>query len=159
MKKTNGQSGITLIALVVTIVVLLILAGITITFVLSDGGIFSQAQKAGTATNAGLISDYAGNGIGALLPYYYDDTIANKDYSAVFKAAFPAGTWETEPVIKVNETDVAGVEGAKSVTFSTVASQADTTATEVNYTYKGNKYSVKVDKSVVTVKWLEKVSE
>ena len=158
MRRTK-EAGITLIALVVTIVVLLILAGITITFVLSDGGIFSQAQKAGTATNAGLISDYAGNGIGALLPYYYDDTITTKDYSAVFKAAFPAGTWETDPVIKVNETAVAGVEGAKSVTFSTVATADATEAVAVNYTYNGNKYSVKVDKSVVTVKWLEKVSE
>ena len=41
-----GSKGITLIALVVTIVVLLILAGITINAVLSDGGIFNTAKNA-----------------------------------------------------------------------------------------------------------------
>ncbi len=39
-------SGITLIALVVTIVVLLILAGITITYVMGDNSIFNKAQEA-----------------------------------------------------------------------------------------------------------------
>ena len=47
-KKQNG--GITLIALVVTIVVLLILAGITITMVLGEDGILSQAKLAAEKT-------------------------------------------------------------------------------------------------------------
>lgn len=48
MKKSNLSiaSGITLVALVVTIVVLLILAGITLTFVLGDNSVFNQASKA-----------------------------------------------------------------------------------------------------------------
>ena len=54
MKKTiktkTKQSGITLIALVVTIVVLLILAGITITMVLGEDGILSQAKLAAQKT-------------------------------------------------------------------------------------------------------------
>ena len=58
MKKTN-ENGITLIALVVTIVVLLILAGITITYVMADGGIFDSAKTAATATIKSQISDYA----------------------------------------------------------------------------------------------------
>lgn len=43
MKK---ESGITLVALVVTIVVLLILSGITITYIMGDNSIFKQAQEA-----------------------------------------------------------------------------------------------------------------
>ena len=43
MKKTRG---ITLVALVVTIVVLLILVGITINYTLGDNGIFKQATNA-----------------------------------------------------------------------------------------------------------------
>ena len=43
LKKENG---ITLIALVVTIVVLLILAGVSIRLVLSDNGIISKAKQA-----------------------------------------------------------------------------------------------------------------
>ena len=53
-KEENSQNnrkeqGITLIALVVTIVVLLILAGITINMLFSNGGIFKTAQDAANA--------------------------------------------------------------------------------------------------------------
>jgi len=44
--KSAQQKGITLIALVITIIVLLILAGVTISMVLGDEGIIAQAQKA-----------------------------------------------------------------------------------------------------------------
>ena len=48
MKNIN-QRGITLIALVVTIIVLIILAGISINFLLGDNGIIKKAQDAGIA--------------------------------------------------------------------------------------------------------------
>ena len=50
MKKSE-TSGITLIALVVTIVVLLILAGVTITLVLGEGGILDMAKEVAKRTN------------------------------------------------------------------------------------------------------------
>lgn len=40
------QKGITLIALVITIVVLIILAGVAISMTLSDNGIFNRAREA-----------------------------------------------------------------------------------------------------------------
>lgn len=46
------EKGITLIALVITIIVLLILAGVTIATLTGDNGILSQANKAGTETEA-----------------------------------------------------------------------------------------------------------
>ena len=49
--KWKGNQGITLIALVVTIVVLLILAGVTINSVLGDNGIFSTAKEAANKFN------------------------------------------------------------------------------------------------------------
>ena len=42
------ERGITLIALIVTIIVLLILAGVTISLAIKDQGIFTKAKKAGT---------------------------------------------------------------------------------------------------------------
>ena len=45
----KAQKGITLIALVITIIVLLILAGVTINMVLGDDGIIGQAQRASEA--------------------------------------------------------------------------------------------------------------
>ena len=47
--KNSKRGGITLIALIVTIVVLLILAGITINMVFSNRGVINQAQEAGKA--------------------------------------------------------------------------------------------------------------
>ena len=44
-KKEATEAGITLVALVVTIVVLLILAGITIVYVFGDNGVFGQASQ------------------------------------------------------------------------------------------------------------------
>ncbi len=46
IKNKSKEQGITLIALVITIIVLLILAGVTINLTLKDGGIFSRAKIA-----------------------------------------------------------------------------------------------------------------
>ena len=43
----KGQKGITLVALVITIIVLLILAGITISLTLGQDGILKKAEEAG----------------------------------------------------------------------------------------------------------------
>ena len=44
--KIKQEKGITLIALVVTIVVLLILAGVSISLVLNNNGVISKAKEA-----------------------------------------------------------------------------------------------------------------
>ena len=46
MKKIESQKGITLVALVVTIIVLIILAGISINLLLGDNGLITRAQEA-----------------------------------------------------------------------------------------------------------------
>ena len=45
-ERVNGKNGITLIALVITIIVLLILAGVTIATLTGDNGILTKAQNA-----------------------------------------------------------------------------------------------------------------
>ena len=45
------EKGVTLVALVVTIVVLLILAGVTINLVVGQNGLISKAKEAANATN------------------------------------------------------------------------------------------------------------
>ncbi len=42
----NLNFGITLIALIITIIILLILAGVTLSMVMGDSGIFSKANNA-----------------------------------------------------------------------------------------------------------------
>ena len=49
----RGQKGITLVALVVTIIVLIILAGVSITLLLSQYGVVNRAREASSSqTNA-----------------------------------------------------------------------------------------------------------
>ena len=59
MKKRSlkEQKGITLIALVVTIVVLLILAGVSISMLSGENGIIRQAQEAKDKTKAEAIKE------------------------------------------------------------------------------------------------------
>ena len=63
LQKDNSKAyckkaqGITLIALVVTIVVLLILAGITISLVFSENGIIAKAREAAEKTNQAVINE------------------------------------------------------------------------------------------------------
>ncbi len=59
LNRLKSSQGITLIALVVTIVVLLILAGITINMLFSNGGIFKTAQDAANAWNQAVINEQA----------------------------------------------------------------------------------------------------
>ena len=53
-KSQSNINGITLVALVVTVSILLILAGITLTYVLGDNGIIKLAQKAKEETEGGI---------------------------------------------------------------------------------------------------------
>ena len=46
MKKIKSNSAITLIALIITIIVLLILAGVTLSMVMGENGIFGKANSA-----------------------------------------------------------------------------------------------------------------
>ena len=56
-KKIWQNQGITLIALVVTIVVLLILAGITITYVMGDNSIFKLAKNEEEITDEAAVNE------------------------------------------------------------------------------------------------------
>ena len=51
------ENGITLVALVVTIVVLLILAGVSISLVLGQNGLVNRAKEAANATNKAATSE------------------------------------------------------------------------------------------------------
>lgn len=56
----KSKRGITLVALVVTIIVLLILAGVSITVLIGDDGILRRAENAANATNDAVQDELAG---------------------------------------------------------------------------------------------------
>ena len=57
MKLANNNNGITLISLVITIIILLILAGVTLSLTLGDNGIINQAQNAKEAQEIAAIKE------------------------------------------------------------------------------------------------------
>ena len=63
-RNMQNKKGITLIALVITIIVLLILLGITINLLFSNGGIFDIANQAKPSYEIGAIKDRINNALG-----------------------------------------------------------------------------------------------
>ena len=78
----KNQKGITLIALVVTIVVLLILAGVAIAMLRGDNGILTEATKASDSTKKAEAEEAINNAINEGTTAYYD-----KKYVTSFEAA------------------------------------------------------------------------
>ena len=103
MKKTR-QSGITLVALVVTIVVLLILAGVSISLVLGQNGLIANAKEAREKTkNAtdeesqlinGTIPDYIAEQVNGTTSGGNASSITKDDYGKVVTNYKDGHTWE-----------------------------------------------------------------
>ena len=92
MRKTKGKDGITLIALVVTIVVLLILAGVSLNLVLGSNGIVTKSKEAvienahstvyealGVESSGFSIDVEAGNSKEDFLEYLYSKNLVNSN--------------------------------------------------------------------------------
>ena len=63
----RGKKGITLIALVVTIVVLLILAGVSISMLTGENGIITQAKKSKDATEQARVEELVSLAVNSLI--------------------------------------------------------------------------------------------
>lgn len=78
----KNQKGITLVALVVTIVVLLILAGVSIAMLTGDNGIITNAQESKYANTEGEVIDRVLLGYNALYTEITVKKALNADYDA-----------------------------------------------------------------------------
>ena len=105
MKKQNKQNGITLIALVITIIILLILAGITISQ-LTGSGLFARANDAKIASKIGEIEEFATLKVYEL----YTENIKNMDavndatIRTALKAELQAKGYEVKDVNTTSDT-------------------------------------------------------
>jgi hypothetical protein len=75
------MNGITLIALIITIIVLLILAGVSINMVLGDNGIITKAQSANAKTTQSQIKENIEIAWAAIEIEYYDGLNQDSTYS------------------------------------------------------------------------------
>ncbi len=70
----KNQKGITLIALVITIIVLLILAGVSIAMLTGQNGLLTKASGAKTSTNEAEAREVVTTAVGTILANKYDPT-------------------------------------------------------------------------------------
>lgn len=90
----KNQKGITLIALVITIIVLLILAGITIALLTGDNGLITKSQKAASDTAVAEAKEKATVAVAAAYADYMEAKYTNST-GAVPQTAFTATTYVT----------------------------------------------------------------
>ena len=83
----KNNKGITLIALVITIIVLLILAGISISLVTGDNGLLKQATRAGAETKIAEAKEMAIMDVNALMSEYYEARYVNRQSNTIGKTA------------------------------------------------------------------------
>ena len=79
----KNQKGITLVALVITIIVLLILAGVTIAALSGDNGILSNASKSNQQNAIGEAKDLVAMAINEATNAYYSATFLNETITGV----------------------------------------------------------------------------
>ena len=86
----KGNKGITLIALVITIIVLLILAGVSIAMLTGDNSLLGNAQRTGPYNDIGAAKDEIGLAYNSAMQQYYEQkyTGAQLNSSASFATAF-----------------------------------------------------------------------
>ncbi len=77
----RNNKGITLIALVITIIVLLILAGVSIAMVTGQNGILNQASRAGAQTQVAEAKELAGVQVSSAVAAAYEERYVNKNTS------------------------------------------------------------------------------
>ena len=122
LRKKYDKKGITLIALVVTIVVLLILAGITISLVFSENGIIAKAREAAEKTNQAVINEQEQmNEVGTII----DNMLNGIGESTPPKPEgpeMPEG-WDGNKVNAVESADKVVVPVPKGYTASSVATE------------------------------------
>ena len=117
------QKGITLIALVITIIVLLILAGVTIAMLSGENGILTRATEARVSSAIGDAKDAVGLAATEAVADYYNDVYVDgntSDYNSAKEAA---------------------IKAAVSVSSSNVTITEETNGVKITYTGDDTKYA------------------
>ena len=143
MKKYEG---ITLIALVVTIIVLLILAGVSLNLISGSDGILGRATSSENTYNTASAKEQAELFIADTLTAYYEEVYVNKTFSDskldYINNQIGSGTVIGDYFLKVATSGTAKVEKIQAVASLEKAYATAETLTELNIeVYRGNSTS------------------
>lgn len=115
----RNQKGITLIALVITIIVLLILAGVSIAMLTGDNGILTQASRSKRETNTAEVLERVNMELNAQMA----NVMAGDDFDSADEITANIGTlpdgYKAEVIITPADAD-AGTKASVSIKVKTV---------------------------------------
>lgn len=126
MKKQNG---ITLIALVITIIVLLILAGVSIAMLTGENGILNKATTSVSATKIAEAKEAAQLDVNTKMADYYDAKYTNGTTTYADFAAYLAAN-----KLVSSDTNLYTVDATNGKTITLVPKGKDATGAEVTIT-------------------------
>lgn len=128
----RNERGITLVALVVTIVVLLILAGVTITYALSNNGIFTKAQEAGMVSEQATIRDAVSSAQAECMMEYYDASKTTKtEAKDLISKYVPSGWSVTATTATTTGGVIAGTVTVATSSYTHTVTIANGVVTEI----------------------------
>ena len=120
----RNQRGITLIALVITIIVLLILAGVSIAMLTGDNGILNNADRAAKETAIANAKEKVSTAVNEAMTDYYANVYADDGEAEMLNLVNAA----------INECE--GTEDGAKIEYTTEASTS--TEGKVTITYENN---------------------
>lgn len=142
LKKENG---VTLVALVITIIVLLILAGVTLAMVMGDSGIFTKANNAAKETRISNARDAVRLAILEVTADQYSDSgvLNNKaDYANILDSINDQLQDGYQLAVVDATTHKYKIQQKNKNTYEDVIGSDNTNAIEVTITIDSEKYSV-----------------
>ena len=122
----KNQNGITLIALVITIIVLLILAGISIAMLTGDNGLLTKSRTAVMDNAIAGVKDDISTEVQAAMAIYLENKYANNDTTT--KAVDTIKT-ELEKIAKYKDITTTSGKEVNGCTVKFAVNAADNTAT------------------------------
>lgn len=143
----KGNKGITLIALVITIIVLLILAGVSIAMLTGDNSLLGNAQRTGPYNDIGAAKDEIGLAFNTAMQAYYENTYAGGTAVAFEKAVNDA--------ISPFKAQGAETSNSKNNGCKVEYSGDDTTACTVTISKGSYKVTGTVDSTSKSLTWGE----
>lgn len=129
----RNERGITLVALVVTIVVLLILAGVTITYALSNNGILTKAQEAGMVSEQATIRDAVSSAQAECMMEYYDASKTTKTEAKDLISKYVPSGWSVTATTAPTTTGgvIAGTVTVATSSYTHTVTIANGVVTEI----------------------------
>ena len=123
----KGNKGVTLVALVITIIVLLILAGVSISLVVGNNGVINQATSAADSVNKANVKSELEMAVQAV----------ETDWSAT---KYTTGTTQTLDEY-MTKSKIEENMDTDNYTISDVIFSGDPASADVTVTYKGQTYT------------------